>query len=160
MSAVVDPCVECGETTVFGSGRFVNRIPAEREGPDGGSLVGFLCPDCLAEHCDVCKGVEDRDDLVHVEVKPGEWGFVCEGCLATLAPCERCSKPVDFEDDGEGGWAGQSVQRWYCSDCFPEASREVQCDNCVVWWDIVDNMYVDHTTGLYYCGIDAEERGL
>jgi hypothetical protein len=157
VSAVVDPCVECGETTVFGSGRFVNRIPAEREGPDGASLVGFLCPECLAEECGLCGAVEDRDDLIEVELIHDDWRLLCGGCVDKLDPCGRCSKPVGDGEDGHGGWAGH---RWYCSDCHPEASREVQCDDCVIWWDVVDNMYLDQATGLYYCSIDAERRGL
>jgi hypothetical protein len=32
MSQDSETCVECGESTAFGSGRFVNRIPAESAG--------------------------------------------------------------------------------------------------------------------------------
>ena len=35
-----DLCVDCGDDTSFGSGKFVNRIPFN------GS---YLCPDCLDE---------------------------------------------------------------------------------------------------------------
>ncbi len=35
-----DLCVDCGEDTSFGSGRFVNRIPSDDN---------WLCADCLYE---------------------------------------------------------------------------------------------------------------
>jgi len=44
-TATPDPCFYCGESTAFGSGRFVNRIPA-----DG----GYACAECLAYDCDRC----------------------------------------------------------------------------------------------------------
>tara|TARA_Y100000310_G_C20109065_1_gene546265 strand:- start:250 stop:435 length:186 start_codon:yes stop_codon:yes gene_type:complete len=43
-------CVECFEDTSFGSGKFVNRIPA---GTD--DYEGYLCPDCQeVEECYAC----------------------------------------------------------------------------------------------------------
>ena len=33
-------CISCGEDTSFGSGRFVNRIPADDQ---------YLCEECLIE---------------------------------------------------------------------------------------------------------------
>ena len=46
-----DYCVECLQSTAFGSGRFVNRIPADRdiedeEGNHLGNRDGYLCPEC------------------------------------------------------------------------------------------------------------------
>lgn len=35
-------CIECNKDTSFGSGRFVNRIPA-----DNGVKVGYICAECL-----------------------------------------------------------------------------------------------------------------
>ena len=40
-----DKCDLCGETTAFGSGRFVNRVP---------SSYGWNCAECLAIECDRC----------------------------------------------------------------------------------------------------------
>lgn len=37
-------CVTCLEDTTFGSGRFVNRIPA-----DNGEYEGYLCGWCVAD---------------------------------------------------------------------------------------------------------------
>ena len=38
-------CINCGEDTSFGSGRFVNRSPADD---------GYICPECLTLDCDAC----------------------------------------------------------------------------------------------------------
>ena len=37
-------CVECLKDTSFGSGRYVNRIPA-----DNNNMKGYLCGDCVYE---------------------------------------------------------------------------------------------------------------
>ena len=41
MIDIGDLCIECRESTAFGSGRFVNRIPA-----DNGEEGGYLCDEC------------------------------------------------------------------------------------------------------------------
>jgi len=43
-------CVECQKDTSFGSGLFVNRIPAEND-----KYSGYMCVDCQSEECDQCK---------------------------------------------------------------------------------------------------------
>jgi|TARA_R110002126_G_scaffold103434_1_gene236428 hypothetical protein len=44
-----DTCVECGESTVFGTGKFVNRIPAGYcDGAGEDAIAGYLCGDCLS----------------------------------------------------------------------------------------------------------------
>ena len=43
--SIENRCVHCGEDTSFGSGRFVNRIPAED---------GYACAECMAIECDRC----------------------------------------------------------------------------------------------------------
>lgn len=52
---VGDACVDCGHSTAFGSGRFVNRIPAFTDTKDG-----YLCADCQSIDCDGCN--EPTDD--------------------------------------------------------------------------------------------------
>jgi hypothetical protein len=42
-------CIDCGCDTAFGSGNFVNRVPA-----DDGENSGFMCADCQAMPCDTC----------------------------------------------------------------------------------------------------------
>jgi len=41
---VGDKCIDCMQSTAFGSGRFVGRVPA-----DNGELDGYLCLDCLED---------------------------------------------------------------------------------------------------------------
>ncbi len=43
---VKDPCVDCGVSTAFGSGNFVNRIPADRRLEDGTVIDGYMCATC------------------------------------------------------------------------------------------------------------------
>ena len=44
-----DKCVECLRPTSFGSGLFVNRIPADND-----KYIGWLCPECNWHECDRC----------------------------------------------------------------------------------------------------------
>ncbi len=46
-----DRCVCCGRDTSFGSGRFVNRVPADIE-IDGEERDGYLCEPCQDDHQD------------------------------------------------------------------------------------------------------------
>ncbi len=45
-----DLCIDCKEDTSMGSGKFVNRIPA-----DDGKVSGYMCADCQMVECDSCK---------------------------------------------------------------------------------------------------------
>ena len=54
-------CIYCFEDTSFGSGRFVNRIPA-----DDGEHDGYACPDCMEMECDRCGEMVGLDDDVRV----------------------------------------------------------------------------------------------
>ena len=54
-----DYCVDCLQSTAFGTGRFVNRIPADRDVEDEegnylGNRDGYLCPECNFWECDRC----------------------------------------------------------------------------------------------------------
>ena len=44
-----DKCVECLKSTAFGTGLFVNRIPADND-----EYIGWLCPECNWHECDRC----------------------------------------------------------------------------------------------------------
>ena len=66
-------CVCCGEDTSFGSGNFVNRIPADADYEsldeqgnvifaDGEYRDGYLCPDCSALECDRCDEIIPIDE--------------------------------------------------------------------------------------------------
>jgi len=62
-------CIGCHEDTQFGSGRFVNRIPAENDEYDG-----YLCVDCQSDNCDEC------DILTHEYFHDDDGNFLCEDC--------------------------------------------------------------------------------
>ena len=51
-------CVDCLQDTSIGSGRFVNRMPCDRDVYDGdkyiGNRSGWLCIDCNWFECDRC----------------------------------------------------------------------------------------------------------
>lgn len=76
-----DPCVYCGEPTAFGSGRFVNRIPADTYDDETGEYRdGFACAECLAFDCNDCDQPIPLDEDIYVEID----GFgmrLCEACV-------------------------------------------------------------------------------
>lgn len=47
MENIGDQCVECGKSSARGSGRFVNRVPAETD-----NLSGFMCGVCVDQNTD------------------------------------------------------------------------------------------------------------
>ena len=59
-----EPCVECGESTAFGSGRFVDRL---------GWDDGWKCADCRLSPCDIC-----GEEFIELDVVNDE--LVCGGC--------------------------------------------------------------------------------
>ena len=71
-----DLCTSCHESTAFGSGRFVNRIPSiGAMDDDGYSESGWMCEECQSEPCDRCG-----------ELSAGLWQlqddeFVCGDCI-------------------------------------------------------------------------------
>jgi hypothetical protein len=50
---VKDPCIWCGESTAFGLGRFVNRIPADRDDEEA-TIDGWACAECAGYECAEC----------------------------------------------------------------------------------------------------------
>lgn len=76
---IIDPCVHCGESTAFGHGKFVNRIPCDD---------GWGCAECSGYECDRC----DTQIYLDCDVTPEQCGsddeefsdgtrHVCEDCL-------------------------------------------------------------------------------
>tara|TARA_Y100000401_G_scaffold115844_1_gene120300 strand:+ start:821 stop:1336 length:516 start_codon:yes stop_codon:yes gene_type:complete len=74
-----DNCVYCGESTAFGSGKFVNRLSVDE---------GWGCAECSGFECDRCGTQIDVD----FDVKPRDCGleefadgssYICEDCLTT-----------------------------------------------------------------------------
>ena len=75
-----DYCVDCLQSTAFGTGRFVNRIPADRDVEDEkgnylGRRDGWLCPECNFTECDRCdKKIYCGEDFTHYDVyRPDEF---------------------------------------------------------------------------------------
>tara|TARA_Y100000385_G_C12786673_1_gene505846 strand:- start:244 stop:573 length:330 start_codon:yes stop_codon:yes gene_type:complete len=101
---IVDPCVYCGESTSFGTGRFVNRITVDDE--DGN--LGWGCEECSGYECERC----DKQIALDYEVTPEEcFGensvdlfsdgarHVCEDCL-TKEEFNAREKLLEEEDNG------------------------------------------------------------
>lgn len=61
-------CVECNCDTSFGSGNFVNRIPASTE-----THEGYMCPECQCLPCDKC------GEMI-LDWYSQDFGFVCVDC--------------------------------------------------------------------------------
>lgn len=100
VSEVVDPCIECGNSTAFGSGRFVNRIPA-----DNGEVDGWMCAECQAVGCDECQQISLDYEITD------DGRILCPDCAPR--ECEECGKSTTdyrFTDDFA----------CFCSDCDPE----------------------------------------
>ena len=77
---VIDPCIECGHSTAFGSGRFVNRVPGDTEEGYGGVYrTGFICAACLSEQCEVCG---EWDHEPHMNIETG--GYFCSECVPNI----------------------------------------------------------------------------
>lgn len=98
---VGDLCVYCFLDTSFGSGNFVNRVPADRVASDvDEDLVPGSEPAQLAG---VDLSVYDTVD-----------GYMCSHCMAY--DCDACGNPVYEEDEV---WDEQETGHWH-ADCLPK----------------------------------------
>ena len=91
MSDIGNNCVCCNKDTSFGSGRFVNRIPADAE-------------------------YESLDEKGHVIFAENEYrdGYLCESCQEI--ECDKCSKrTADFSVGREIDGKYYDI---ICSDCY------------------------------------------
>ena len=79
---IIDPCIHCGKSTAFGSGRFVNRIPAdadyESKDEDGNVVYkdgeyrdGYSCPHCAGPDCSRC----DKSIYIDEDITPEQCGL-------------------------------------------------------------------------------------
>jgi len=78
-----DLCVHCFDDTSFGSGKFVNRVPADTtidasEGDIYIRLDGYSCAECLSFECDRCPEKIGMDEDFYLEETDER---VCENCL-------------------------------------------------------------------------------
>lgn len=79
MISIGEKCIGCHKDTSFGTGLFVNRIPA-----DDGVYVGYMCVECLQEKCHFC------DDYTSDFSIDREGNIVCGDCDVQV--CEECEK--------------------------------------------------------------------
>jgi DNA-directed RNA polymerase subunit RPC12/RpoP len=67
-----DNCVDCGEPTTFGSGRFVNRVPADD---------GYRCAECMEYPCDRCGEPIALDEDLYIKDGKGDRYNICVDCF-------------------------------------------------------------------------------
>ena len=77
---VKDPCIWCGESTAFGSGRFVNRIPSDRDDEES-TLDGWACAECAGYECDECGEQIYVDEEIRVD-HLDQYGNYHEDCYS------------------------------------------------------------------------------
>ena len=67
-------CIHCGDSVKLGSGKFVNRVPADD---------GYVCWECMMDPCDKCGQVDDLNtvDYFHEDLTPAHF---CDNCYAEL----------------------------------------------------------------------------
>ena len=75
-----DSCVYCFEDTSFGTGLFVNRIPADRgvyvEDLDDYEIIdGYICWECREMDCDFCTGKTLEPECINASGQ-----LMCEDC--------------------------------------------------------------------------------
>jgi hypothetical protein len=67
-----DNCEDCGKSTSFGSGRFVNRVPSDN---------GYICAECMGRECDFCdQPIALDEDIWVVDPVLDEWN-ICQDCF-------------------------------------------------------------------------------
>jgi formylmethanofuran dehydrogenase subunit E len=81
-------CIECREDTKFGSGRFVNRIPAEND-----KYNGYLCVDCQSEECDEC------NEMTFEYAFDDNDSFLCWDCYETKVKKGLTSDKYDILEE-------------------------------------------------------------
>ena len=109
MTDIGNRCVHCGRDTCFGSGLFVNRIPADAtcEALDSdGKIIfkegeyrdGYACPECMMFECCRCDEMIAMDE----DVTPydcGEGGeFEADGAYRVHFECLTPKEKKAFEE--------------------------------------------------------------
>jgi len=72
MIDIKNHCVFCYKDTSWGSGLFVNRIPASTE-----KYEGYMCVECQCYECDRC----DKPIPADTDIRVDEYTRVHEECL-------------------------------------------------------------------------------
>ena len=102
-------CVKCGEDTSFGSGRFVNRIPAdsycEALDKDGNVIFkegeyrdGYACAECMMFECDRCDEMIPMDEAVTPYDCGDEEGEFTDGAYRVHYDCLTEIEKLHFEE--------------------------------------------------------------
>ena len=78
-------CIECWEDTSFGSGRYVNRIPA-----DNGVRDGYMCEECQSLKCDTCGNMTAEYEY------DADGNVVCHECEDHTECDETCVSPAHY----------------------------------------------------------------
>ena len=114
---VGDLCVFCGLSTSFGTGRFVNRIPAggyprdqvaaslAAAYPKAATFDGWYCPECQSTGCEACQA-ERKDSHFDASAYIGATGPLCDE-HASVVFCAVCGEEVEEGQGfvvGKGGW--------------------------------------------------------
>tara|TARA_R100001443_G_scaffold100250_1_gene107578 strand:- start:817 stop:1101 length:285 start_codon:yes stop_codon:yes gene_type:complete len=81
-------CVECQKDTSYGSGLFVNRIPAEND-----KHSGYMCVDCQSVECDECN--ELFLDVYHDD----DSNSLCEDCYISAVKKGLTSDQYDLVEE-------------------------------------------------------------
>ncbi len=84
----LDPCVECGESTAPGSGRWVNRLPFDD---------GYKCIECLGSvfECDRC----GEDIPFDTDTSVIDQEHLLTGTARTIRVGDCCYKDTDQDAD-------------------------------------------------------------
>lgn len=97
-----DLCVYCGDTTEFGSGKFVNRISAyvdvnsvpesvKAQYPDAVFFEGYACSVCTAYTCDGC----GEEVMLDYEYRVGD-DYYHLGCVPDEASLRQYADEYDL----------------------------------------------------------------
>lgn len=77
MIDVGEQCIYCDQSVAWGSGLYVNRIPA-----DDGEKTGFACSTCLLMECDVCGELSSDIGSSDMTSFKDVADVVCDDCVA------------------------------------------------------------------------------
>jgi len=113
MSDIGNRCVHCGEDTAFGSGRFVNRIPADADyeaQDDKGNIIfaegeyrdGYACAECMALPCDRCdKMIALDEDITAQDVLGFEQDSFSDGAYRVHYKCLTTEEKIKYDKERE-----------------------------------------------------------
>jgi hypothetical protein len=109
---VIDPCTYCGDSTAFGYGKFVNRLPVDD---------GWGCAECSGFMCDEC----DTQIYLDCEVRDAEGWNYHPSCLPLD---QHVGDPDDPDDEGCGCGLHEEPAE-VCDTCGVEFSAfGINCD--------------------------------